>query len=70
MGESTPVRVRVPAIDVDSELMTLGLRGDGSLEVPPEGFPAGWYTGGPTPVSVAMPKSPLVAVGKSPLMAR
>ena len=29
--------------------MALGLRGDGTLDVPPEGFPAGWYTGGPTP---------------------
>ena len=49
MVESTPVRIRIPTIHVDSELMTLGLRGDGSLEVPPEGFPAGWYTGSPTP---------------------
>jgi hypothetical protein len=49
MVESTPVRIRIPGIDVDSDLMTLGLQGDGSLEVPPEGFPAGWYTGGPTP---------------------
>ena len=29
--------------------MDLGLRADGSLEVPPSGFPAGWYSGGPTP---------------------
>ena len=29
--------------------MDLGLRADGSMEVPPGGFPAGWYTGGPTP---------------------
>ena len=49
MVESTPVRLRIPAIGVDSELMTLGLQADGSLEVPPEGCPAGWYTGGPTP---------------------
>lgn len=49
MVESTPVRIRIPTIGVDSELMTLGLQTDGSLEVPPEGFPAGWYTGGPTP---------------------
>lgn len=49
MVESTPVGVRIPAIGVDSELMALGLRSDGSLEVPPGGFPAGWYTGGPTP---------------------
>jgi sortase (surface protein transpeptidase) len=29
--------------------MNLGLRADGSMQVPPGGFPAGWYTGGPTP---------------------
>jgi Sortase domain len=41
--------VQIPAIGVDSGLMDLGLNTDGSLEVPPNGFPAGWYTGGPTP---------------------
>ena len=49
MAASTPVRVRIPAIGVDSGLMALGLQSDGSLEVPPEGFPAGWYTDAPTP---------------------
>ena len=44
-----PVRVEVPSIGVDSTLMDLGLTSDGSLEVPPSGFPAGWYTGAPTP---------------------
>jgi hypothetical protein len=49
MAASTPVRIRIPAIGVDSGLMALGLQSDGSLEVPPEGFPAGWYTEAPTP---------------------
>ena len=49
MAAATPVRIRIPAIGVDSGLMDLGLQSDGSLEVPPEGFPAGWYTGAPTP---------------------
>jgi len=49
MSKSTPVRVQIPAIGVDSRLMDLGLRADGTMEVPPRGFPAGWYTGGPTP---------------------
>lgn len=49
MAKSAPVRVGIPAIGVDSELMQLGLRGDGTLEVPPTGFPAGWFTGAPTP---------------------
>jgi LPXTG-site transpeptidase (sortase) family protein len=29
--------------------MRLGLLDDGTLEVPPGPFPAGWYTGAPTP---------------------
>jgi hypothetical protein len=49
MAASAPVRIRIPAIGVDSGLMDLGLQSDGSLEVPPEGFPAGWYTEAPTP---------------------
>lgn len=49
LARSTPVRIRIAAIGVDSALMDLGLRADGSLEVPPSGFPAGWYTRGPTP---------------------
>jgi hypothetical protein len=49
LRRSTPVRLRIPAIGVDSGLMDLGLLPDGSLQVPPSGFPAGWYTGGPTP---------------------
>ena len=49
MAASPPVRVQVPAIGVDSELMDLGLQDDGTLEVPPDGFPAGWFTGAPTP---------------------
>ena len=49
MERSVPVRLQIAAIGVDSKLMDLGLRADGSLQVPPSGFPAGWYTGGPTP---------------------
>ncbi len=49
MGAATPVRLQIPAIGVDSDLMELGLQTDGTLEVPPTGFPAGWYTGAPTP---------------------
>ncbi|NMM23480.1 MAG: class F sortase [Phycicoccus sp.] len=49
LARSKPVRLRIPAIGVDSALMDLGLRADGTMEVPPGGFPAGWYTGAPTP---------------------
>jgi len=49
LGRSVPIRLQIPAIGVDSTLMALGLRTDGSMQVPAGGFPAGWYTGGPTP---------------------
>lgn len=48
---SPPVRVEIPSIGVDSEIIALGLRDDGTLEVP-EGDDydrAGYYDGGPTP---------------------
>jgi len=44
-----PVRLQIAAIGVDSALMALGLQADGAMQVPPSGFPAGWYTGAPTP---------------------
>jgi sortase (surface protein transpeptidase) len=49
MRKSQPVRLRIPGIDLDSSLMSLGLQADGTLAVPPGGFPAGWFTGAPTP---------------------
>ncbi|HZG90508.1 MAG TPA: class F sortase [Pseudonocardia sp.] len=48
-GGPRPVRLRIPAIGVDTGLITLGLQPDGSLEVPPDGTTAGWYTGSPPP---------------------
>ena len=49
MAASVPARLLLPAIGVDSALVDLDLRDDGSMQVPAEGFPAGWYTGAPTP---------------------
>jgi hypothetical protein len=49
LPRSTPIRVQIPTIGVDSPLMELGLRADGTMQVPPAAFPAGWYTGAPTP---------------------
>jgi sortase (surface protein transpeptidase) len=49
MPRSAPVRLSIPAILVDSSLMRLGLKSDGTLETPPGAFPAGWFTGAPTP---------------------
>ncbi|MCX4735981.1 class F sortase [Streptomyces sp. NBC_01363] len=48
---AAPVRVSISSLGIDSELMRLGLNGDGTVEVPPadKGMTAGWYTGGATP---------------------
>lgn len=48
----TPVRLQVASIGVDSDLMALGVEDDGSMEVPPGAFPAGWYNEGPIPGEV------------------
>lgn len=51
MPVSTPTSIDIPAIDVSSSLMELGLNSDGTVEVPPvdPGAPAGWYEGSPEP---------------------
>jgi hypothetical protein len=49
LAKSVPVRLKIAAIGVDSGLMDLGLKSDGTMQVPPRAFPAGWFTGGPTP---------------------
>lgn len=43
-----PARIEVPAIDVDAEIVPLGLHDDGTMEVPDQGL-AGWYRPGPRP---------------------
>jgi sortase (surface protein transpeptidase) len=50
-----PVAVRIPAINVESELITVGLAADGTLEVPqpgPDYDKAAWYEGSPRPGEV------------------
>jgi sortase (surface protein transpeptidase) len=49
MAHSVPTRISMPSIGVRSTLMGLGLKPDGTLEVPPGAYPAGWFTGAPTP---------------------
>ncbi|MEU9450197.1 class F sortase [Streptomyces sp. NPDC048277] len=54
LGRSTPVRLRVPAIGVDTPLLRLGLAADGTVQVPPitAHDQAGWYRYSPTPGEV------------------
>jgi sortase (surface protein transpeptidase) len=48
---SVPERLAIPSIGVDTPLVGLGLRQDGTVQVPPIAAhsPAGWYRGSPTP---------------------
>lgn len=61
MKESQPTRLRIPSIDVDTDLMNVGLQADGSIGVPPllPDAPAGWYERGPSPGE----KGPAVILG-------
>jgi sortase (surface protein transpeptidase) len=44
-----PVRLRIPAIGVDTRLDRLGLQADGTIAVPRRAGVAGWYARGPRP---------------------
>lgn len=44
-----PVRIRIPAIGVDTVLVNVGLKPDGSLDAPPGPAPAGWFSSGIVP---------------------
>lgn len=54
LGPSPPVRLRIPAIEVDTPVIRLGLAADGTVEVPPitADDRAGWYRHSPTPGQV------------------
>ncbi|MGW0843471.1 class F sortase [Streptomyces sp. NPDC002787] len=51
LGRSVPVRLLIPAIEVDTPVIRLGLARDGTVEVPPVTAHdrAGWYEHSPTP---------------------
>jgi hypothetical protein len=49
---SPPVRLAIPALNVDVPVAGLGLRPDGAMEVPDDATTVGWYTGAPTPGSL------------------
>jgi len=46
---AAPVRLRIPAIHVDSRLDLLGRQPDGTIAVPASATVAGWYDEGPRP---------------------
>jgi LPXTG-site transpeptidase (sortase) family protein len=46
---STPVELRIPALDLSVSLSTLGLNPDGTVQVPTDVQQPGWYRFGPSP---------------------
>lgn len=50
-GRSVPVRLAIPAIELNADVVSIGLGPDGNLDVPPPHAdgPAAWYQGSPTP---------------------
>lgn len=54
-----PTRIRIPAIGVDASMIPLGLRNDGSIEVPTDFSQTGWWVDGPEPGEVG----PAVVLG-------
>ncbi|MBA2445112.1 MAG: class F sortase [Nocardioidaceae bacterium] len=49
LSRSTPVGLRIPAIDVDVSLSSLGLNPDRTVEVPTNFEEPGWFRLGPSP---------------------
>jgi sortase (surface protein transpeptidase) len=49
LPKSVPASLQIPAIDVDTRLVGLGLEADKTMAVPWESGVAGWYRYGPTP---------------------
>lgn len=49
---ATPTRIRIPAIGVDASMVPLGLRDDGTIEVPSDFAQTGWWVDGPEPGEV------------------
>ena len=49
LAHIAPVQIIIPAIEVDSTLVNLGLNADGTLEVPNDYDKVGWFTGGNYP---------------------
>ncbi len=60
--KSAPVRIQVPAIQVDSTLVGLGLQNDGTMQLPPTGFPPAGTPVHPLPVSWDRRSSPATSV--------
>jgi len=49
LSEADPVRIRIPAINVDTSFVELGIDENKEIEIPDSYEQVGWYEHGPTP---------------------
>lgn len=61
--ELRPTHIKIPAIGVDANVVDLGLRRNGELEVPDSDREVGWYVNGATPGEIGDPIGALIMVG-------
>lgn len=47
-----PMRLKIPAINIDSNIEPLGVQNDGEMESPDNSFEVGWFKFGPRPGEV------------------
>lgn len=59
MPASKPVRLRIPAVGIDANIIELVQAADGTLETPNGPSETGWYKGSPTPGEIG----PSIIVG-------
>jgi len=49
LNESNPVRLKIPALNIDTTFVELGIQGNDEIEIPKGYNEVGWYKHGPTP---------------------
>jgi len=47
--DGSPVRLKIPKLNIDAGFQYTGLKPDGTMEIPTNIIDAGWYTGSPRP---------------------
>jgi hypothetical protein len=59
LTRSTPTKLEIPAIQLSSDIITVGQKADGTMQVPSRPDVVGWYELGPTPGEIG----PTIMVG-------
>lgn len=52
LATDVPVRLEIPKLNIDTEIIAVGLNDNGEMEVPKKQTQVGWYNGGQEPGSV------------------